>query len=172
MIEEEDWDCCIVDLPATGHGLGFLDVPRVVMQAVHLGPMRDLGEQLCRLLQDPDSTGVVLVTHLEELPVNETIEMAARLADPLGVAWGPVVANAFGGVPLPKGFEGKCAKVTGLENIFKVTDFLNRQWQREEAERTRLVESLHCDIVDVPFIHGDSESQLIGAVASHLEKLT
>ena len=34
------WDLLLVDAPATGHGLTFLDVPRVAVAAVRVGPLR------------------------------------------------------------------------------------------------------------------------------------
>jgi anion-transporting ArsA/GET3 family ATPase len=34
------FDLIVVDAPATGHGLTFLDVPRVVGSAVRAGPLR------------------------------------------------------------------------------------------------------------------------------------
>jgi anion-transporting ArsA/GET3 family ATPase len=73
------YDLAIVDAPATGHGIGFLKVPRTFMDVARVGPVHDRAEWVAALVQDPGRTGVVLVTIPEELPVSETLEAIADL---------------------------------------------------------------------------------------------
>ncbi len=88
------WDLLVVDAPATGHGLSFLSVPRVVIETVRMGPLRRHTDRVHALLTDPERTLVLPVTHLEELPVRETLELCEGLRG-LGLSTGPIVANAI-----------------------------------------------------------------------------
>lgn len=92
------WGLCIVDAPATGHGLSLLSVPNVVIDTVRLGPLRRHTDAVQALLQDPARTLVVPVTLPEELPVNETGELVERIRA-LGIAIGPVIANGVEPAP-------------------------------------------------------------------------
>jgi anion-transporting ArsA/GET3 family ATPase len=90
---EDDDQIIIVDLPATGHGLALLSVPRIVERSVHAGPLKECAEQVLELVNDGDRSAVCFVTLAEELPVRETIELYERIAKELGTSIGPVIAN-------------------------------------------------------------------------------
>jgi anion-transporting ArsA/GET3 family ATPase len=92
------WPLLIVDAPSTGHGLSFLSVPSVVLDTVHLGPLRKHTKGVQELLQDASRTLVLPITLPEELPVTETLELCARVRE-LGLALGPLVANAVESAP-------------------------------------------------------------------------
>lgn len=98
---EERIDLLIVDAPATGHGLTFLDVPRVVVSAVRSGPLRRHAGWVEEMVQDPVRTLLLPVTLPEELPVRETLELVARARDEIGIAIDRVVINATEPEPLP-----------------------------------------------------------------------
>jgi anion-transporting ArsA/GET3 family ATPase len=50
------FDFIVVDAPATGHGLTFLDVPRVVVSAIRTGPLRRHASWVEELVRDPART--------------------------------------------------------------------------------------------------------------------
>ena len=87
------WDLIVVDAPATGQGLAFLSVPRVVIETVRMGPLRRHTEWVQALLTDPKRTLVLPVTLAEELPVRETLELCTSVRE-LGLSVGPILANA------------------------------------------------------------------------------
>ena len=95
-----DVDLIVVDAPATGHGLTFLDVPRVVASAVRSGPLRRNAAQVEALLEDPKRTRLLPVTLAEELPVRETIELIERLHGEIGIPIDRIVVNAVEPEPL------------------------------------------------------------------------
>ena len=99
------FDLLIVDAPATGHGLTFLDVPRVVVSAVRTGPLRQHTEEVERLIEDPTRTVLLPVTLAEELPTRETVELVTRVREGVGVAIDRVVVNAMVPAPFPPGLE-------------------------------------------------------------------
>ncbi len=86
------WPLLIVDAPATGHGLSLFSVPTVILDTVRLGPLRRNTDLVHALLTDAKRTLVLPVTLPEELPVNETLELSARVRE-LGLALGPIFAN-------------------------------------------------------------------------------
>ncbi len=88
------WPLVIVDAPATGHGISFLSIPNVIVDTVRIGPLRRHTEAVQDLLKDPERTLVLPVTLPEELPINETLELCARLRE-LGFGIGPIVANGI-----------------------------------------------------------------------------
>lgn len=82
----------IVDLPATGHALSFLDTPRAVHRMFRIGPIAHAAERVQRLLLDGKRCEMVTITLPEELPVNETLELL-RKARQMGIAARIVVVN-------------------------------------------------------------------------------
>jgi anion-transporting ArsA/GET3 family ATPase len=87
------WDLILVDAPATGHGITFFKLPRIIRDAVPAGNLHREAADMWDLLTDPRRTAVHLVTLPEELPVRETLELHARLADELGLPLGALMVN-------------------------------------------------------------------------------
>jgi anion-transporting ArsA/GET3 family ATPase len=95
------FDLIVVDAPATGHGLTFLDVPRVVGSAVRAGPLRRHAGWVEAMIRDPERTLLLPVSLAEELPARETTELVARLREQIGVSVDRVVVNAVTPAPFP-----------------------------------------------------------------------
>ena len=93
LLEAGRHDVVVVDAPATGHGLGFLNVPRTFMRIARTGPVHSRAKAVAKVLDDPDRTAVVLVTTPEELPVSETLEAIDDLTAE-GFPLAGVIANA------------------------------------------------------------------------------
>lgn len=74
------YDRIVLDAPATGHGIHFLEAPEKSARIL-AGPLRARALELRAMLADPAVTDVVLVTLPEEMPVRETLELARRLED-------------------------------------------------------------------------------------------
>jgi anion-transporting ArsA/GET3 family ATPase len=96
----------VVDAPATGHGLTFLDVPRVVGSAVRAGPLRNHAHLVEELIRDPKQTLLLPVALAEELPARETAELVHRARDEIGIAVDRIVVNAVAPAPFPSGVPG------------------------------------------------------------------
>ncbi|HEX2022713.1 MAG TPA: ArsA family ATPase [Candidatus Thermoplasmatota archaeon] len=74
----EGFDRIVLDAPATGHGIHFLEAPEKGARIL-AGPLRERAEALRDMLKDAATTDVVIVTIPEETPVRETIELAQKL---------------------------------------------------------------------------------------------
>lgn len=92
-VRERHYDLVVVDAVATGHITGQLAAPAAIQELVHVGLVRDQTDWMLDILGDPDQTGVVIVAAPEEMPVNETLELAQRLRTETVVDLAAVVAN-------------------------------------------------------------------------------
>lgn len=86
-------DLLILDAPAAGHAISFLQSASGLADAVRLGPINSQAKDVLELLGDPARCQVLLVTLPEETPVNELVETAYQLEDEVGISLGPVVVN-------------------------------------------------------------------------------
>ena len=86
------YDLIVLDGPATGHALTLLTLPKVICDTVPEGPLTGPARECLQLLTDPARTLAVLVTLAEDLPVAETVQLAAGLRR-LGIHLGPIVVN-------------------------------------------------------------------------------
>lgn len=97
-VEEDDrgrfvWDKVVVDAPATGHGIFFMKIPSVITSIIKAGPMYQEARKIEKLLQDPETTALCLVTLPEEMPVNETLMFREVVHKELKVPIGAIIAN-------------------------------------------------------------------------------
>ncbi len=89
------YDLIVIDAPATGHGLAFLDVPRVVQNAIRTGPLTRHAGWVEDLIHDRERTVLLPVTLPEELPVSETIELVTRAREEIDIGIDRIVVNRW-----------------------------------------------------------------------------
>lgn len=89
------YDVVIVDAPATGHGVGFLQTPRTFAGVARVGPIAAQAETLDRFITDHRRTGVAIVALPEEMPVNETAALEADLTGQVGVTVDRIICNGL-----------------------------------------------------------------------------
>jgi anion-transporting ArsA/GET3 family ATPase len=92
-VRERTYDLIVVDAEATGHIVAQLGAPKVISDLVQVGLVRDQTGWMLDILCDPATTGVVVVTTPEEMPVTETLDLVGRLERETGVAPSTIVAN-------------------------------------------------------------------------------
>src|SRR5215216_1536787 len=90
-----EYDLVIVDAPATGHGIGFLQTPRTFAAIARVGPIRNQAEALDSFITDQRQTGAVIVSLPEEMPVNESELLERELSENVGVSVDRVYMNAL-----------------------------------------------------------------------------
>ncbi len=89
------FDMVVVDLPATGHALAMLGVPRGAISMIRVGALAKRAQEIDDLLRDQSKTAVCVVTLAEELPVNESVELFTALRERLGICAEHVVVNGL-----------------------------------------------------------------------------
>ena len=92
-VRERHYDLVVVDAEASGHIVSQIGAPRVIADLVQVGLVRDQTQWMLDILDDPERTGVAVVTTPEEMPVTETIELLARLRAETGAHASAVIAN-------------------------------------------------------------------------------
>ena len=154
------FDTIILDAQATGHGMFLLQIPQVITRALGSGHMAEQARAMLGLLEDPERTIVNLVTLAEEMPVHETIEMAASLRESFRVRIGYVIVNAV----LTEWFDAQDrAALDAARNAEDLPDGLRNlldgtyAHDRRRAMQLRYMDTLR-DAIDapqlvVPFIH-------------------
>ncbi|MEU6345985.1 ArsA-related P-loop ATPase [Streptomyces sp. NPDC046977] len=85
------YDAVVLDAPPTGRITRFLNVNDEVAGLARFGPIHNQAQSVMRVLKSPD-TAVHLVTLLEEMPVQETVDGAAEL-HAAGLPTGAVIIN-------------------------------------------------------------------------------
>jgi anion-transporting ArsA/GET3 family ATPase len=86
-------DLIVLDAPAAGHAITFLQSARSLLDTVSVGPINAQARDVMDLLEDHRRCQVVLVTLPEETPVNEAVDTAFSLEDRVGIGLGPIVVN-------------------------------------------------------------------------------
>lgn len=153
----------LLDAPAAGHALRFLQSPLGLLEAVAGGPIRAQAREVVALLSDPARCQVMLVTTPAETPVSETVETAQLLEDRVGTKLCAAVVNAkLPVLDLPRWFGGD--DLAGLAAADGVTltgeqaaslgaaGELRRQRQESEAAQVaRLAAELPLPQLELPF---------------------
>ena len=190
QIERDRWPAAqaagvgliVVDAPAAGHAVQFLESADGLLDAVQVGPIRAQARDVADLLADAARCRVLLVTLAEETPVNEVIETAYALEDRVGVHLGPVVVNAFD-VPQPDLAVDpeEAAEAAGVTLAAGEADALRRaaafRWgrqQRQAGQAARLADALPLAQVRLPLLltdrlGGAELERLAAAFAAGLE---
>ncbi len=98
------YDHILVDLPASGHAVTFLNVPETMHGMMRgIGPIATMSRQVADLIADPKTTSIVAVCLPEEMPVNETIELADEIEKTLGRPLDMAIANMVHQPPIDSG---------------------------------------------------------------------
>lgn len=152
------YDLLIVDAPSTGHGLTFLDVPRIVQSAVRAGPLARHASWVESLVHDRERTLLLPVTLPEDLPVLETKELIDRARNDIDIAVDRIVVNRMPGrrashatrdlAGLPTNLELEC-----LPTLPQMRAMLEHAGRKEElafAQRSRVSALCSLPVVDLP----------------------
>jgi len=148
-------DLVLLDAPAAGHAVTFLQSARGLLDAVRVGPVRSQAEDVQELLTDPARCQVLLVTLPEETPVNEAVETAHRLRDRVGVHLLAVVVNGL--YPPVNGLEAAPALLAELpadeaEPLRAAAAFRRSRNELQQEQLARLGNGLDLPQLHLPFL--------------------
>jgi Mrp family chromosome partitioning ATPase len=144
------YDAVVLDAPPTGRIGRFLNVTAETARLAKVGPIKTQSEGVAALLRSP-MTAVHVVTLLEEMPVQETIDAIAELGK-LGIPVGRLILNATR-PPLLAGKVTQAELRRGLAAAGLPTDRTTvaglHAEARAQAVRRDLEESLRADLVEL-----------------------
>ncbi len=92
-VRERHYDLVVVDAEATGHIVAQVDAPASLARLVQVGIIRDQTRWMQEILHDESTTGVVVVTTPEEMPVIETMDLIDTISSTTQVNVAGVIAN-------------------------------------------------------------------------------
>ena len=180
------YDAVVLDAPPTGRIARFLNVNSEVAGLARMGPVRQQADSVMNLLRS-SRTAVHLVTLLEEMPVQETVDAVTELGE-VGLPTGAVLVNMVREPLLPAaslddiaagridtGELARGLKRAGLD----ITDTLVSALAGEAAdhagrvllerrERTTLGE-LKLPMVELPLLPGSAELSGLYELARRLQ---
>jgi anion-transporting ArsA/GET3 family ATPase len=151
------YDLVIVDAPATGHGIGFLQTPRTFAGIARVGPIHSQAQELHRFITDPRSTGAAIVALPEEMAVNETAALERELREEIGIAVDRVYLNAL----YPQRFSNDEAErlETAMQEgngtprgALRAALSEQRRARSQRAQLTRLRRRVSAPVKTLPFI--------------------
>jgi anion-transporting ArsA/GET3 family ATPase len=151
------YDLVIVDAPATGHGIGFLQTPRTFANIARVGPIHAQAQELDRFITDHASTGVAIVSLPEETPVNETAALERELREEIGVSVDRVYMNALYPERFSNGeaerLEGERPQATGaVREALRAAVSEHRRARSQRAQLERLRRQVSTPVKILPFI--------------------
>jgi anion-transporting ArsA/GET3 family ATPase len=153
-------DVILLDAPAAGHAITFLQSANGLVDAVSVGPIYTQARDVVDMLSDPKRTQVVLVTLPEETPVNELVDTAYALEDRVGVSLGPVVVNGLypelAGLDVDPATAASDAGVNvapdELDALAAAASFRRDRVELQREQLARLADRLPLPVVRLPFL--------------------
>ncbi|MFI2646998.1 MULTISPECIES: ArsA-related P-loop ATPase [Micromonospora] len=145
------YDAVVLDAPPTGRIGRFLNVTAETARLAKVGPIKTQSEGVSALLRSP-MTAVHVVTLLEEMPVQETVDAIAELTK-LGFPVGRVIVNGAR-PPVPAGRPVTAAELkrglaaAGLPTDARTVAGLAAE-ARDQHVRRELEDSLRADLVEL-----------------------
>jgi anion-transporting ArsA/GET3 family ATPase len=178
--ESRVYDAVVLDAPPTGRIVRFLDVNTEVAGLARVGPIRNQADSITRLLRSPQ-TVVHLVTLLEEMPVQETIDAAGELTAG-GFQLGAVVVNRARPALIPPGLLGADGSVdskllaAGLRKVavpvsyapalaHEMAEYAERQ--QIEHENARRLDAVTAPRVQLPDVNPPVELGELNELAAY-----
>jgi anion-transporting ArsA/GET3 family ATPase len=152
-----EYDLVIVDAPATGHGIGFLQTPRTFASIARVGPIHTQAEELHRFITDHDATGTAIVSLPEEMPVNESATLEQQLREEIGVSVDRIYMNGlyperFSAEEAEK-FDSAAQNVDGaVRGALRAATSEQRRAASQRAQLARLEERVSAPVTPLPFI--------------------
>jgi anion-transporting ArsA/GET3 family ATPase len=157
-------DLILLDAPAAGHAITFLQSANGLLDAVNVGPINTQARDVVEMLSDPKRTQVLLVTLPEETPVNELVDTAFALEDRVGVSLGPVVVNGL--YPEIDGLEvdpeaaarevGASLSASDADRLREAAAFRRDRVELQREQVDRLARRLPLPQVHLPFVFSAS----------------
>ncbi len=154
----------LLDAPAAGHAVRFLQSPHGLLEAAAAGPIRAQARDVVEMLTDPSRCQVVLVTTPEETPVTETIETAQLLEDRAGVKLCAIAVNSrLAPLEIPSSLDldelRELARSSGValgeaqvESLASAGRLRQQRQESQAVQVDRLAKELPLPQLELPFI--------------------
>lgn len=169
LLRDTSFDHIFVDLPATGHALALASLPKTVLKIVPSGLIGDAIREGLETMTDPKRGCAVVVTLPESMPITESLELSASLAD-LKITVRALVLNKMPVDPFTP--EEKQALEEHLRNrsdhLLGTREY--KRLKRAMAARERFRNDVPASIprVEVPLYETEEEKVILSEMAKTL----
>lgn len=153
-----EFDSVVLDGAASGHALGQLQAPALVAEVVRSGPFARLAERLQGLVADPRRCRTLVVSTAEEMPVEETLELARELEAALGQPAALLAINQLAPDDLPPERPGEPAPLA----------LWRQRLALQERCRDRLLSGWQGAAIELPWLPLPRGAELARALAGRL----
>jgi hypothetical protein len=159
------WDMVVVDAPATGHGVPFLRIPRVVLSVAPAGPMAEDAKRMQALLTDPTRTSLNIATIPEAMPISEAVQLKGQVDRLLQIPTGFLFENAVHRPLLDAGMEGTYQAILRarrahagpsaqfLGSLLDAGEHRIRRNRIEAAHIAHLAEQIEMPRIRIPYLY-------------------
>lgn len=151
------YDVVVVDAYATGHFKALLMAPVGILAAIPVGPMGEQSRSMVEVLKDKNTTECFIVTLPEELPVNESIELADFLKNEFSIQ--PQII-------LNKVVPGELAS-DEISTVCEYKKFIHNQVIKYKDAKKRIPFNLL--VAELPWVRVSDWSQLASELSQKLE---
>jgi anion-transporting ArsA/GET3 family ATPase len=169
--QDSPYDLVVVDAPASGHGIGMLGAPRTYRDAVRMGTIARQADTIDTFLTDRRNTGVVAVALPEEMPVNETIELEARLAAEMGVELDRVFVNGCYPDRFSAAEASAIAEADGDHPALRAALWEHTRARGQKSQVRRLRRAVEAPVSSLPYLfEEDDERERFERLSVEVEK--
>ena len=180
------YDHVIVDLPASGHAVTFLNVPKTLYGMIRVGRLAQICLELSELIADERRCALMAVCLPEEMPVNETIELAGSIQNALNRHLSCVMLNMVHPQPfssshralfeavkerLPAHRLNEVERLSAPQRVVSGAS-LAMQWHDRDVKYTRLLRSKlheHIALLELPMLYERRGRDVISKLAAVLQ---
>ncbi len=170
------WDLIVVDAAPSGQVISHLRGPRTIHEMVGVGMIRNQTAWVREVLEDPDKTGLVVVSLAEEMPVQETSELLDHLPKEVETPVLAIVANRLvtsAGDRETVTALGKARAELGDAAVAIDAALLACELSEDQAPHLERLRSLGPPTMDVPLVGWEHHNlQATDAIAAELERST
>jgi anion-transporting ArsA/GET3 family ATPase len=170
------FDSVIFDAPATGHAIDMLRLPRVITELAPASILRRDAELAWQMLQDPLESSIVLVNLPEELPTNETLELAGRIRNELRLPVAVVVQNRVLSLIFADAERAALAQLPPIESKRDVDASIEAAAARAIREQAQIesrarLDGLGANVIELPEVDPAlSAAQTLEVLARELQQ--
>jgi anion-transporting ArsA/GET3 family ATPase len=150
LVNERAYDLIVLDAPASGHAVTFLQSAAGLAAAAASGAIRDQARAVQELLADRFRCQVVSVTLPETTPIAELLQTTRVLEDRLKIALGPIVVNQMLSVPREDPRVIRRIRDQARDPVLAALARRRRRVARQQAQLRRLAHALPLPRVLLP----------------------
>lgn len=149
------WDLIVVDAAPSGQVVSHLRGPRTIQEMVGVGMIRNQTAWVREIIEDPEKTGLVVVSLAEEMPVQETSELLDHLPKEVQTPVLAIVANRVVRAPADRDALNTLSShrdILGDAGEALDAAVLSADLADEQAPHLERLRSLGPPVADVPLI--------------------